>query len=191
MKKSLLLAACAAVAMMMTGCYFCGDPIDESCVGSSHATGDEVVPAGMTFVQPLILPSKDAFVPRFEALARLSNITGVGNSLEDATANAIKVAKETADCDYVVVVNKQVETKTHPHWCWFLSTTNFTVVIDAIPVKLKALDRVDAPVAEVAAKTEVAPVNQDAGMIKLSDIQVQINAKGESADNAAVIYPVK
>jgi hypothetical protein len=41
-------------------------------------------------------------------------------------------------------------------------------------------------------KTEIAAVkNQNAGMIKLSDINVQINAKGVSTDKAAVIYPVK
>ena len=224
MKKSLFLAALAAVAMMSTGCYFCGDPIDESCKGSSHAIGDDVIPDAMAYAQPVILPTSDVFIPRFEALDRVTNIEGVGNSLSDATANAIKAVKNVIDCDYVVVVNKQVETKTHPHWCWFLSTTNYIVTIDAIPVKLKSLEHMDAAAAKEAVaaakeaaaivnlkaefksevksefksefksevKTEVAPACQhDAGIIKLSDIQVQINAKGESNDKAAVIYPVK
>ena len=211
MKKSLFLAALAAVAMMSTGCYFCGDPIDESCKGSSHAIGDDVIPDAMAYAQPVILPTSDVFIPRFEALDRVTDIEGVGNSLSDATANAIKAVKNDLDCDYVVVVNKQVETKTHPHWCWFLSTTNYKVPIDAIPVKLKSLERMDAAAAKEAVaaanvnlkaefksevksevKTEGAPACQhDAGIIKLSDIQVQINAKGESNDKAAVIYPVK
>ena len=211
MKKSLFLAALAAVAMMSTGCYFCGDPIDESCKGSSHAIGDDVIPDAMAYAQPVILPTSDVFIPRFEALDRVTDIAGVGNSLSDATANAIKAVKNDIDCDYVVVVNKQVETKTHPHWCWFLSTTNYKVTIDAIPVKLKSLERMDAAAAKEAVaaanvnlkaefksevksevKTEGAPACQhDAGIIKLSDIQVQINAKGESNDKAAVIYPVK
>lgn len=225
MKKHLILAACAAVAMLASGCHMCTapDPDMESCAtinSETHAKNLEVIPEGLAYAKPVMVDTCDQFVPRFVSGERQTKaVSGAGYSYEEAFANAVSNCKKAAGCDYVVVVNVESKSLAHPHWfkwIWLFSVENYEVTITSyIPVYLEKLERVSSTPAEAVSsaasntlinnttinatkneitsivKSEVAAANQAAGMIKLSDIQVQINAKGESNDKAAVIYPVK
>ena len=211
MKKVIVWAVSAATVVLFSGCQMCVAPQDSSCVEPSHATNKAINPSGLAYTAPTVLPSTDQFIPHFKAGAVVSTkeCVGAGTSVEEATNEAIDKFKAAYDCDYVVIVNLKIEKKTHPSWRIF-KTSNYAVTISrGIPIKLDNLERVvpapakeckeakkEAPVTkkEIAAiiKNEIAAVkNQNAGMIKLSDINVQINAKGVSTDKAAVIYPVK
>lgn len=198
MKKILCLAACAAAAVAMSGCQMCNDHQDSSCVELSHATNKMVSPGGLAFATPTILESQDAFIPQFEAGAVVEGydgeFQGVGNSVEEATNDAIVKFKIANKCDYVVIVSMDIDQKIHPTYRLF-KTSNYAVTITrGVPLRLAGMKRVAKPAAPapVAVPAPVAEApRQDAGTIRLSDIQVQISAKGVSEDGAAVIYPVK
>ncbi|MBE6375074.1 MAG: hypothetical protein E7050_01290 [Lentisphaerae bacterium] len=206
MKKHMILAMSAVAAGIFAGgCAVCTDPIDSSCIEVSHPGNKQVLPDGVAFQAPVVKASPDYIVPRFRVGNVRVTAIGTGNSLEEATNDAIINFKKKAQCDYIVAVNTDVSQHTHPT-LRIHALTNYSVSLTGLPVFLDRLEVVDgkAEAEAAAAKTAEAansaeatatgtpvPVcSQKAGLIKLSDISVQINAKGESADDAALIYPV-
>ena len=217
MKKILMLSGAAVIAMLGgVGCSMCSNPIpnDPSCIENTHLTETEVAPISMSKVAPFIVQSNRQFRPVFRAGTKVYG-SGEGFSESEALKAAVASIILREKCDYLVAVNHIATTKTHPTWRFF-STTNYTVKISGIPVYLdKLVDEpltqevkeekaaeaaVPAKAAEAAVPT-VQPVvvggcscssqqKSPAALIRLTDIKVDVQAKGVAADDAGVIFPL-
>lgn len=221
MKKLFILApAFVATAMIFTGCAMCTDPISVACTENTHNTDKLITPESMAFTAPLIVPTRDTFRPTFAAGTKRMTAVGNGTSREEATNDAFMKFKAAAECDYIVAVNISIVKSTHPTWRFF-ATTNYTVTITGLPIYLDKLVREEAaPTASVQTTTaqtppppptpalskedvtliirkEIAslrerPAHQcNFGLLKLSDIDVQIRAKGSTPEGVGVTFPAK
>lgn len=214
-KLFLLVPAFAATAMIFTGCAMCTDPMGISCSEPSHSTDKTVKPEPISLTAPIIVPTRDTFRPTFVAGPQRLTATGSGTSREEAINDAYLNFKATAGCDYIVAVNYSIVESTHPTWRIF-ATTNYTVTLSGIPITLDKLVREEIKVAPKAAtvvkttttpgltKAEVAEIIRkelealpakksesgcNLGLLRLSDIDVQIKAKGNTPNDVGVVFP--
>lgn len=206
--KILMCLAAALVVAILSGCAMCSEPIkgDKSCIEASHNADVLVKPENINFAQPKIVPCTDVFKPNFEARKERCVAIGTGNSLESATSDAISRFMEENDCDYIVGTTRVITVKTHPTFRFF-TTSNYTVKLSGIPVSLVRLEKITPPPAAASqlSKDDVKLiVNQvivdkskddkkccPLGMIKLTDINVKVDAKAVTDDPAAFAFPVK
>ena len=211
MKKSKIFVSLFAVlgVAILSGCAMCNEPIkgDDSCIETSHNASAMVKPENISYSQPKIAPCTDVFKPNFEAGKERCVVVGTGNSLESATADAISRFMEKTNCDYIVGTTRVITVKTHPTYRFF-STSNYTVKLSGIPVTLARLEKVLPP------KKEAAPVKQiikqiivekpkaekaekaekkccPFGMVKLTDINIKVDAKAVAEDPAGLVFPAK
>ena len=215
-KMLLSLFGATVTATTFTGCAMCKMPIkdDASCIEPTHIASIKLNPENVTYVQPQIAPCTDVFKPSFEAGTKRVSVTGTGNSLEEATADAIATFMEKTECDYIVGTTRVITTKTHPT-NRFIATTNYTVRLSGIPVTMSKLEKVQPPEVEKPApaadpsltEDDVKKIIADAlaampqpeaekkccplGMVKLTDINVKVNAKAIAEDPAGVVFPAK
>lgn len=219
MKKILMLSGAAVIVMLGgVGCAMCSAPIpnDPSCIENTHLTATEVSPLSLRKVAPFVVQSDRQFRPVFRAGKKVYG-SGEGFSEEEALNAAVADILLREKCDYIVAVNHIATTKTHPTWRFF-STTNYTVKISGIPVYLEKLvdesvnkeevvaasaangEKAAAPAANEKAAAP-APVivggcncssqqKAPAALIRLTDIKVDVQAKGVAADDAGVIFPL-
>jgi hypothetical protein len=211
----------AIVATIFSGCAMCNDPIqnDKSCIEPSHDSSNIITPTNIDYTQPKIAPCTDVFKANFEAGKERVVVTGTGNSLEAATNDAIARFMEKANCDYIVGTTRIVTVKTHPTWRFF-STSNYTVKLSGIPVSLSRLEKVTppkpAPVVKVAPLTKddvkqiidqaikqnnnkttvIIPKKEEKkccplGLVKLTDINIKVDAKAIAEDPAGLVFPAK
>ena len=213
MKKLILCGVAAFAAFAVTGCRMCVDPIlnDPTCIEPSHYRATDVNPLNINFKKPLIAESLELFRPVFKAGNRIT-VVGEGTSVETATFDAFAKFMAKANCDYIVAVTRVINKKTHPTWRIF-ATTNYTVTLSGIPVILEKLscetikekeveerkekeDKCDKKEEKIIVNVDCkcpAPAAAQAtpALLKLSDIDVKINAKGSTDDKAGIIFPVK
>ncbi len=209
MKKAFILVpALAATAIIFTGCSMCTDPIYPSCREDSHVSSKVVTPNPIAFTAPEIVPTLDTFRPTFRAGDKRVSASGSGTSLEEATNDALMNFKKLTSCDYIVAVNIDVQKSTHPTWR-IIPTTNYSVTVAGLPIYLDKLVREERKPAPVVVEKPVPPTPQvskeditiiirneltkyrNLGLLKLSDIDVQIKAKGHTADDVGVVFPAK
>lgn len=217
MKKAFFLVpAVAATAMIFTGCAMCTDPIDMSCTEASHELKSSVDPSALSLSTPTIVPTIDTFRPVFRSGTTRTTATGTGTSYEQALNEAIINFKKLANCDYVVAVNIDTKKNTHPTWR-FWATSSYTVTLTGLPITLDKLLREEkkpvAPKPVVVVKQLPPPPppkpqqpqltakditiiiqkelakKQNLGLLKLTDIDVQIKAKGCTRDDVGVVFP--
>lgn len=217
MKKLLIVAVAAAGSLMFTGCKMCSDPIDVSCEEASHISDKQLNPECISYVAPGIAPTRDIFRPTFRAGSERKSSIGSGLSLDEATSDAIIKFKQEHGCDYIVSVTREIVKRTHPTWRFF-ATTNYQVTIYGLPIYLDKLIREELPVVKDAASSSTVVTSSQStqstqstqltraeivtiikeenqknqlGLLKLSDIDVQIKAKGHTDDKAGMVFPVK
>ena len=214
-KMLVCLFGAAVTATVFTGCSMCNMPIqdDASCVEPSHITSIQLDPQNIAYAQPKVAPCTDVFKPSFEAGSKRVTVTGTGNSLDEATADAIAAFMEKTECDYIVGTTRVITTKTHPTYRFF-ATTNQTVKLSGIPVTMKKLEKLQPPKAEkkvipapapALSKDDVKKIIADAlaaqpkpekkccplGLVKLTDINVKVDAKAIAEDPAGLVFPAK
>lgn len=212
--KIFAVAMSAVSAVILTGCCMCSDPIDLSCVEPSHETTKYATPDPLRFAGPTVLASTDTFRPTFRAGTERISAVGLGLTREDALGDAVVSFKRAAKCDYIVAANIEVVKTTHPTWRWFRRrVTNYQVTLTGLPIfidKLVRSEKAPEPIVKTVVKTvnvckcpdikeivkalpAAAPEHKCAplGMLKLTDIDVQIKAKGATDDKAGVIFPAK
>jgi hypothetical protein len=216
MKKSKIFVSLFAVlgVAILSGCAMCNEPIkgDDSCIETSHNASAMVKPENISYSQPKIVPCTDVFKPNFEAGKERCVVIGTGNSLESATADAIARFMEKTNCDYIVGTTRVITVKTHPTYRFF-ATSNYTVKLSGIPVTLARLEKVLPPkkapapvvVAPSLTKDDVKTIVKQIivekpkaekkccplGMIKLTDINVKVDAKAVAEDPAGLVFPAK
>lgn len=204
MKKILTFVIAAAGAAIFSGCNMCSDPIDISCEEASHISDKQLDPSSISYTAPKIVPTRDVFRPTFRAGTERKVAVGSGNSLEEATSDAIIKFKRENKCDYIVSVTREIVKRTHPTWRFF-ATTNYQVTIYGLPVYLDKLIREELPAEKEQPKAEetqpqltkadiVTIIKEErqksqVGLLKLHDINVQINAKGTTNDKAGMVFP--
>ena len=218
MKKMLWMVGAGATLIFAAGCQMCNDQQNFTCKEPTHTISSAVVPDNMFIAQPSVVKSLDTFRPIFEAGTEKLTVTGDGTSEEDAMQDAIKNFIVKSGCDYFVYTNKVVSKVTHPTWRFF-ATTTYTVRLTGIPIFFSKLEKLKpeeiaetpAPAPAPAAvevkgltKEEVEEIvqkyatkcecNQEKqslpfGLLDLKDINVNITAKAETKDPAALTFP--
>ena len=216
MKNFVSFFALSAVVVSLTGCSMCTSPIsgEDTCIEKDHYTEVQIRPNALSLTKPNLAGSRELFRPVFKAGSKRVTVVGEGLTRDIARNDAIAKFLATANCDYIVGVTTIVKTKTHPTWRLF-STTNYSVTLSGIPIHLDKLscetvdDKKAAELAKITTDDEAKPetpapivvvkeetktkheCKQNPALIKLSDIDVRISAKGSTDDKAGVIFPLK
>ena len=216
-KMFVCLFGAAATAVALTGCAMCSAPIsgDDSCIEPSHIATVELNPENISYVQPKVAPCTDVFKPSFEAGLKRITVIGTGNSLDEATSDAIAKFMDKTECDYIVGTTRVITTKTHPT-SRFIATTNYTVKLSGIPVTMSKVEKVLPPKpvvkpapapapAPALTKNDIREIVREVvvvqpkpekkccplGMVKLTDINIKLDAKAVAEDPAGLVFPAK
>ena len=142
MKKFLSMGAAVVAAFAMTGCQWCSDNLanDASCIELTHKIANDNKPDAASFVSPNIGVGRQVFRPSFRVGPGRLTVTGVGETQDSATYDAIRQFLAKANCDYIVSVSKVSDRKKHPTWRFWKRSLSWSVTISGIPLYLEKLE---------------------------------------------------
>ena len=142
MKKFLSRGVAVVAAFAMTGCQWCKEPLanDASCIELTHKITNENRPDAASFVSPNISIGRQVFRPSFRVGPGRLTVTGVGETQDSATYDAIRQFLSKANCDYIISVSKVSDKKKHPTWRFWSRSLSWSVTISGIPLYLDKIE---------------------------------------------------
>ena len=142
MKKFLSMGVAVVAAFAMTGCQWCSDNLanDASCIELTHKITNDNRPDAASFVSPNVRVGRQVFRPSFRVGPGRLTVTGVGDTQDSATYDAIRQFLAKANCDYIISVSKVSDKKKHPTWRFWKRSLSWSVTISGIPLYLEKLD---------------------------------------------------